>query len=222
MSENTQIRSWVEKTFAAQLGTKVFLELGAHRGEDTEWMLHIPGVFVHAVEPDPDNFKALATSEIGQADNLALWNVAITAKGGKTQFYPSTTGYAKQWTYSGSIREPKNHLAKHPSVKFGEPISVNGISLDGLAQHVPGGKIDFIWADIQGAEVDMIAGGLKALRNTHYLYTEYSDEELYKGQIGLLHGILDLLPNYRIIQRFHNDVLLVNTKWESKSQGFAA
>ncbi|MEN9248224.1 MAG: hypothetical protein Q6L50_08560 [Gloeomargarita sp. GMQP_bins_120] len=37
---------------------------------------------------------------------------------------------------------------------------------------------DFIWADVQGAEVDLIQGGLQALANTRYFYTEYANTEL--------------------------------------------
>jgi len=35
---------------------------------------------------------------------------------------------------------------------------------------------------MQGAEGDLIAGGQETVANTHYLYTEYSDDEWYEGQ----------------------------------------
>ena len=71
-------------------------------------------------------------------------------------------------------------------------------------------KIDFIWADVQGAEEDLIKGGLKSLNNiTKYFYTEFSNEELYKGQPNLS-KILKLLPNFKIVKRYGNNVLLKN------------
>jgi hypothetical protein len=49
--------------------------------------------------------------------------------------------------------------------------------------------IDFIWADVQGAEEDLILGGLDTLRKrTKYLFTEYNNSEMYEGQINLNYG----------------------------------
>ena len=39
--------------------------------------------------------------------------------------------------------------------------------------------------DVQGAEIDVTRGGRNALISTRYLYTEYSNEELYEGQLSL-------------------------------------
>ena len=41
--------------------------------------------------------------------------------------------------------------------------------------------IDLIWADVQGAEADLIEGGTEALRRTRYFYTEYNNQELIRG-----------------------------------------
>jgi hypothetical protein len=69
--------------------------------------------------------------------------------------------------------------------------------------------IDFIWADIQGAEIDLIKGGTKSFEKVKYLYTEYNNSELYEGEIGLTE-ICNLLPNYEIVYDFGGDVLLKN------------
>lgn len=70
-------------------------------------------------------------------------------------------------------------------------------------------KIDLIWADTQGAEDDLIAGGVEALAATRFFYTEYSNDEWYEGQPNL-EKIADLLPNFNIVHRFSMDVLLKN------------
>ena len=69
--------------------------------------------------------------------------------------------------------------------------------------------IDFIWADVQGAEGDMIRGGQRALAKTRFLYTEYCNRELYEGQLSL-RQMLGLLPEFEVVRRFPNDVLLEN------------
>ena len=69
--------------------------------------------------------------------------------------------------------------------------------------------IDFIWLDVQGAEMDVIRGGEKVLVKTRYIYTEYSDQELYEGQ-SPLDQLLNALPAFKIVERYRGDVLLEN------------
>ena len=70
--------------------------------------------------------------------------------------------------------------------------------------------VDFIWADLQGAEGDLVAGGQATLAKTRYLYAEYSNEEWYEGQ-PTLQQLMDMLPNFAILHRFTIEVLLKNT-----------
>ena len=39
--------------------------------------------------------------------------------------------------------------------------------------------------DVQGAERDVLQGSNTMLSNIGYIYTEYSNEELYEGQLDL-------------------------------------
>jgi len=73
-------------------------------------------------------------------------------------------------------------------------------------------KIDFIWMDVQGAEVDVFKGAKNTLSKIHYIYTEFCESELYEGEIGLKE-ILKLLPNFKIIENYGGDVLLENEKF---------
>ena len=117
--------------------------------------------------------------------------------------------FVKDWDYSGSIRKPKLHVQAYPWVKFERTITVPTRRLDTWAKAENLGQVDLIWADVQGAEVDLIAGGSETLRRTRYFYTEYSNEELYEGEITL-EGILERLPEFEIVHRYQNDVLLRN------------
>ena len=71
------------------------------------------------------------------------------------------------------------------------------------------GNIDFIWADVQGAEEDLILGGRQTLKRTRFFYTEYYDNECYAGQINL-DKIYDLVNQFLILKKYKNDVLLEN------------
>jgi hypothetical protein len=69
--------------------------------------------------------------------------------------------------------------------------------------------IDFIWMDVQGAEIDVFRGAQEVLANARYLYTEYSNRELYAGQYNL-RRLLWYLKGYRVVVRYRGDVLLEN------------
>jgi hypothetical protein len=101
-------------------------------------------------------------------------------------------------------------LQRYP-VTFGEAIDVELVALDTFYQEHKLDVVDFIWADIQGAEGEMIRGGRRMLEHTRYLYIEYSDDELYDKQPSLKE-ILEMLPDFRVIELWPDDVLLENRK----------
>ena len=120
----------------------------------------------------------------------------------------SREGWGREWTHSSSIKRPKNHLQRYP-VTFGGSVDVQLVTLDSFHRRERLDIVDFVWADIQGAEGEMVRGGLETLARTRYLYTEYSDDELYEGQATLAE-ILELLPNFRVLELWPGDVLLEN------------
>jgi len=198
------IRGLVERIFSDHR-PKLFLELGAHDGSDTAWMAALPQVGIHAFEPDPRNHPPSLA-------NVLLTRAAVSDRDGRLPFILSKAGWGQTWTHSSSLRQPKNHLLRYP-VTFGETIEVDSITLDDYARHHGLDTVDFIWADIQGAEGEMIRGGRDLLSRTRYLYTEYSDDELYEGQ-ATLKDICDMLPEFRVIELWPDEVLLQNQNME--------
>lgn len=62
--------------------------------------------------------------------------------------------------------------------------------------------------DVQGAEIDVFRGGQNTLTKTRFIYTEYNDNELYKGQFNLrqLMKYLRVL-DFDVLIRYPGDVL---------------
>ncbi|MCI0337077.1 MAG: FkbM family methyltransferase [Acidobacteria bacterium] len=201
-----EIQEWVRQSFGYP-GPKIFLECGAHRGTDTEWMARIPGVTIHAFEPDPRNEQAIRA-------NVILHRAAIAERDGHGPLILSQQGWGREWTYSSSIKQPKHHLQRYP-VTFGEAIDVELVTLDTFYREHKLDVVDFIWADVQGAEGEMIRGGHRMLERTRYLYTEYSDDELYVQQSSLKE-ILEMLPEFRVIELWPDDVLLENRRLKAE------
>lgn len=96
-----------------------------------------------------------------------------------------------------------------PWVRFDKTIEVPIMRLDKWTSMNDIEKVDFIWADVQGAEEDLIMGGIETLKRTRFIYTEYYDNECYEGQINL-DKLYQLLNQFLILKKYENDVLLEN------------
>jgi len=200
----------------------VILDIGCNDGSQTLWFLRLFGkARVYSFEPDP-RARARYLKKVND-DRATLFDLAIADTDGTREFFVSsgrpetgkeaTDRIVTDWDLSGSIRKPKKHLEKVPWCKFDRQIIVNTKTLDSWIREEGIGVIDFIWADVQGAEGDLIAGGKAALSKTRYFYTEYSNTELYEGQLNL-RQLLILLPDFRLVRRYENDVLLKNVRIE--------
>lgn len=197
-----------------------FFEIGAHVGKHTELFLEIfPQAELWVFEPDPRNTAEL--KRLGFNKKTKLFELAIGDRDGDMQMYLSSGKVQKgdtrttlqNWTFSSSLKKPKEHIKMAPWVKFEHFAKVKVARLDTLKKEHGFGDIDFIWADIQGAEDMMIAGGQETLARTRYLYTEYANTEVYEGQIPL-DEIVKRLPGgaaqWEVVQDFSDDVLLKN------------
>jgi 2-O-methyltransferase len=210
------VESSLDKQLIAQLVSKpnpTILEIGSNDGTNTLWFLEIfaaPRIF--CFEPDP-RAATRFRQNIGGSPAVTFHQYAIGNKNGKQTFYMSSGQESETmpegWDCSGSIRKPKNHLQVHPWCKFEKKISVETKTLDTWCAENGVGCIDFIWMDVQGAEIDIIQGGQTALRNTRYLFTEYSNKELYEGQLSL-RQLLKKLPQFEVVVRYSDDILLKN------------
>ena len=201
-------------------GAHVIAEIGAHHGWHTAAFLEaFPNATIYAFEPDPRAIEKFSANI--NSPRIHLFEMAIGAEDGEAKFHISSglppnidrvraaAVYPLGWDQSGSLRAPKGHKERWPWCKFESVITVTVRRLDSWARENAIGSIDFVWADVQGAEGDLVAGGQATLARTRYLYLEYSNDEIYEGE-PTLQTLLDMLPNYSIIKRYPGDVLLKN------------
>lgn len=193
------------------------LEIGCNDGTDTLGLLDVfDNPTIYCFEPDP---RAIARfkEKVDQCSNVHLFEIAISDRNGETTFYQSSgqppDEWAKTmpegWDQSGSIKEPKDHLIVYPWVTFDKSITVKTARLDTWCNAHGLDLIDFIWMDVQGAEMDVLRGGVDTFNKTRFLYTEYDTKELYKGQYNLKQ-LLKYLDDFEVIVRYPTDVLLMN------------
>jgi FkbM family methyltransferase len=199
----------------------IIFEIGANDGGDTFGFLRtFRDIKLYCFEPDRRAISKFKT-RINKSDiRCKLYEVAIGNINGTVDFYESSGNpgngleHYGDWDKSGSIKKPKNHITQHEWCKFNNVVKVDVIKLDTFIENNDINFIDFIWADVQGAEEDMILGGLDTLNSkVKYLYTEVDYDESYEGA-ATLDRILELLPNFEIAQQFECDVLLINKKFK--------
>jgi 2-O-methyltransferase len=185
----------------------VILEIGANDGGHSRCFLDtFPKCRLFCFEPDSRAIRQWKKNV--QDPRATLVESAVGAVDGTVTFHVSAGSEDKRedWDKSGSIRAPKTHLTRWPWVTFPTTVEVACTRLDTWLESVALDRIDFIWADVQGAEGDLVAGAPRALEMTRYFYTEYSNEEWYEGQIDL-RSLTERLPGFEIVMLFPSDVL---------------
>ena len=200
-------------TLPALLGREdpVILEIGANDGaHSVSFLTLFPNSRLYCFEPDRRAIAAWKSRMEGKS--ARLFEVAVGAQNGMAQFNVSgveSSDRTREWHQSGSIHKPTGHLKAFPLVTFKEIVPVRITTLDAWAKEHGITAVDFIWADAQGAEGDLVVGGQNTLANTRFFYTEYSNRELYQSQWTLAE-IKKRLPNFRLLSRYPHDALFVN------------
>lgn len=193
------------------------VDLGAHEGEDTEWMLDVlydkleemkwtllPRAIM--VEADRINYDILRSKHLPAG---AVYG-AIAAYTGTCDFYEcraSGGGY-------GSIYAPNEGLSVDHSDFHKQASATPCFTFDDLCRQEGIDHIDLLWVDIHGAEKDMIAHGQEALKRTRYLFMEAVGQRMYKGS-ATRDELVASLPGWTLVKEFPWNLLLRNDKYQN-------
>jgi FkbM family methyltransferase len=205
------------KQVIQDLKIETFVEIGMHFGTDTaDFRKMHPHARIVSFEPDPRNIAMI--KKLGNDKLCELYEFAISDTNEPMDFYLSSgnsTGLLNDsllnendWSCSSSLKKPTGHLIQHKWVTFPSKVKVNCTKLDDFVP-LKNTKIDFMWVDVQGAEDLVFSCAQETLKNTHYVYTEYSNQELYEKQLNL-QGVLNLFPGFKVLHDYGGDVLLEN------------
>jgi FkbM family methyltransferase len=174
----------------------VIIEAGAHIGFDTEELARrFPEGTIYAFEPVPDIFKQLV-ERTHPYKNVHCIPFALSDKVGYFMMYVSS-GLSDG---SSSLFRPKSHLKDHPDVIFDKTIHVPCITLDYWMKTTNIEKVDLLWLDMQGYELNALKAGTVVLESALAIYTEVNLKEVYEG--APLYGELrDWLEahNYKVV-----------------------
>lgn len=155
------------------------LEAGTCDGTDTEEFAKVfPKGHIYGFECMP-NYFSQATARLQSYRNVSIYPFALNDKPGTLDFYVSTQ--QNEVTGSGSILRPKLHKELHPSIRFDETIKVEAITIDDWAERNGIKSIDFMWLDLQGAELKALHGAPRILKTVRGIFMEVSLIETYEN-----------------------------------------
>jgi len=194
----------------------IVVECGAHNGDTARCFLErFPRIQYFCFEPDPRNI--LAFRERVNDSRCKLYEAAVADIDGQITFRQSAgtpPGHPEDYvhTFASTIKGIERHKQCHPWVRFKDPIQVKAVKLDTWLVEEGIDSIDFLWADVEGAEEELIKGGIETLKRTHYFYTEFDNNQNFGGRITLP-MIQQLIPDFELVEQWPYDALFHNKNW---------
>lgn len=135
----------------------VFIDIGANEGFYTVFAASLVGELgrVIAVEPSPREYERLSRNvAINHLSNVTLVRCGLGARRGNALLHIADPEHNGQNTLGGF---------GHTGVTAVEHVQIELSDLDSLIQELALGRVDLIKMDVEGAEFEVIKGGLKTL-----------------------------------------------------------
>lgn len=152
----------------------VIVEAGAHHGEDTCNMKHLwPKSTIFAFEPNPNSFS-LTKERIKNLSDVYCFPLGLYDYSGSHVFYKCNLDDGAS-SFLESTEKRKSFYRDQA------PIEINCITLDDFAEENNIEKVDFVWLDVEGAELNVFKGAKKVLENLDAVYLEVNFQEFRKG-----------------------------------------
>lgn len=184
----------------------IILEIGSHYGEDTIDFLNVfDRPIVYCFEPHPRNasfmrkhFNMNEDSCDYNGGKIHLNEIALFSEDGSADFYMAYGPLPKdkeipdkyKWMDESSYRDLRLNNSGGSSLKQGpkvvegvESVKVKTVCLDTWFSSKNIDNIDFIWMDVQGAERDVVDGGIETFSNASFVWTEFG-ETSYEGGLS--------------------------------------
>ena len=198
-----------KKIFKDLLPTNpVILDIGSYDGKDADELSRMFDCEVHCFEMDKDNCRKVQA--IGN-DKLRIWPYAVSNDVGKVKYIRSDNH-----PQSNSLMAPLMHTVVFPDVKFNEQHKAFAIKLDIWFKVMSYSTVDLIWCDVNGAEMDVIAGGAVTLKNTRYLFIEFEQKELFEGALTR-EQMKAAMPDFECIGEYNFEGNYGNLLFKNKS-----
>lgn len=162
----------------------VIIDAGSYDGRETVTMKRTwPDSTIYSFEPVPELYQKLKKNTNGLA-NVHCFPLALSDKNGFAEFHLSEESQMPGVvSMSSSLLAPKEHLRCNPDTLFKYKIEVPTITLNEWTHLYDIPKIDFLWFDMQGYELNVLKTiPTDILNKIKVIVTEVEFVEAYEGQ----------------------------------------
>lgn len=169
----------------------IIFDVGACEGEDSiKFSNRFPNARIFTFEPLPKNIKRIKTNLAKyKINNAKLVDKALSNNNGKAIFHVSSgrppKTEDKTWDYgnkSSSLLAPAKTTTIHRWLKFKDKIEVKTVRLDKFVATEGIKEIDFVYMDVQGAEMMVLNGAGEFISKIKAIWLEVESVELYRDQ----------------------------------------
>ncbi len=185
----------------------IVFEAGAYDGSDSVKMATMwqKGKII-SFEPNPSAFKAYQ-EKATKFSNMVGYHLAVNSYNGTATFYLCWGTGGKDPVFEGasSLLTPSAAMKTH---YMGPKIEVPCVVLDDWCQDHGLDKIDFMWLDLEGFEVQMLKSSPEILKTVKVIYTETNFFRFRKGttMYTVLHKFLKE-QGFTLVAHWYNEGL---------------
>ena len=200
------------------------IQVGANSGQEIQ--SYVDGGITHGIliEPLDEPFLILREKARHHPGFVALQALCADEDGRRFSFY-----VASNRGQSSSLFEPGENLKElYPHIGFESSQELSAITLDSLldsmkmnAPETDLSVFDLLCMDTQGSELLVLKGAGKTLENVNAVWTEVSQQEIYKGGvllnelIAFMDGIGFMLVALTMNRSLWGDALFIRRKLRS-------
>jgi FkbM family methyltransferase len=160
----------------------VIVEAGAHDGTNTVEMADFwPRATIHAFEPVSSAALEVRRKVARFAGRVQCHELALGARESLMEMHVSGEGAAHSCQSSSLLTPTDAQAREFPAIAFGAKCQVQMTSLDAWAASSSVPFVDFMWLDMQGYELEALAGASRFLPRISAIHMEVCNVELYEG-----------------------------------------
>lgn len=177
----------------------LILDIGANLGSSVAFYRRLfPSARVIAFEPDPETFRRLKRRH-GDASGVTLLNCGVSAMPGRLTLQRNTHSSTNSFL---EVDEESSWVRATPGFRKIDPVEVEVVTLDGIADTLALDYVDFVKCDTQGFEPEVLSGARKLLdeKRIGLLRLEILCGRFYRKSVSLFDIEAILHPfGYRLI-----------------------
>lgn len=153
------------------------VDVGANEGQFASWARSaFPTAALYCFEPLPDCYRRLC-ERFAKDPSFRAFDCALGSTAGETEMFQN------EYTPASSIRRMRDvHREAFPYATSSVPVKVPVRTLDVMLSDVALAPTTLLKIDVQGFELEVLAGGAQTLARTRLVLVETSLEQLYEGE----------------------------------------